>query len=379
MIVCQKHCARQNITATAISESFLSALVVALAILLIAPPATAASIFEYAFSIEPRKTPNGYRLYALNKGPATISLHASITGQNYDSDVQWPISVAVRPHSSIELANLFQRDKSQPIDFKIKTSRAYGDITAQPNPQSVYRLPFPNGHGYVVGQAHGGTVTTHTEIYNKYAVDFVMPEGTPIVAARGGTVIEVEIGHSEGGTREDLLAKANRIVIMHADGTMATYAHLAQRPPIVFPGRRVNEGELIGWSGNTGFSSGPHTHFAITRATLSPEGSVVEESIPIAFYAYSPAQVFSAAEGMVASANYFSPPLHNDGVQHRSIELAAGDTGVQAVVERIRATAETTEVLVFHTDQPWWIWAISIAIGLGTTIGLSRFLGRTDR
>lgn len=379
MTGCQKRYARQNKATRAISKSFLSALVAVHAILLIAHPAAAASIFEYAFSIEPRKTPDGYHIYAVNKGPATISLHASIAGENYDSDVQWPISVAVRPHSTIELAKMYQRDKSRPIDFKIKTSRAYGDITAQPNPRSVYRLPFPNGHAYVVGQAHGGTVSTHTETYNKYAVDFVMPEGTPIVAARDGTVIEVEIGHSEGGTREDLLAKANRIVIMHADGTMATYAHLAQRPPIVFPGRRVNEGELIAWSGNTGFSSGPHTHFAITRATLSPEGSVVEESIPIAFYAYKPALVFSLTEGMFAFANYVSPPPRVDGVQNKSVELATGDTGVQSAVERIRATAEIAEVLVFHTNQPWWIWVASIAIGFGTTIGLSRFRSRSDR
>lgn len=344
--------------------------------LLLLAPITEASIYDYPFAIEPRKDKNGFSLYAANKGPATLSIHASIAGGNFASDSQWPITVAVPPGSTIKLAKLVPQDKQRPIDFKIKTSRAYGDVTRPPDASARYRLPFADGLSFPIGQAPGGHISTHTEIYNAHAVDFVMPEGTPIVAARDGVVIEAQIGYSEGGARQDLLAKANRIVIMHADGTMAQYAHLAQRPPIVFVGAHVTEGQQIGWSGNTGYSSGPHTHFAVTRAKVSAEGEVFEESIPIAFYAHKPAISFAASEGMIASANYSSPiPESVEGASiinrtPSNITLASG--AISSGIERARHTAEMTGILVFHTSHPWWIWGVSGTLGLLTVFLLAR-------
>ena len=57
--------------------------------------------------------------------------------------------------------------------------------------------------------------------------------------------------------------KANHVVILHDDGSYATYAHLLIGKIEVEVGDRVETGDVIGYSGNTGFSTGPHLHFVV--------------------------------------------------------------------------------------------------------------------
>ena len=55
----------------------------------------------------------------------------------------------------------------------------------------------------------------------------------------------------------------NFVRIVHDDGTMALYAHLKSEGVLVRVGQRVRKAEAIGLSGNTGFTTGPHLHFAV--------------------------------------------------------------------------------------------------------------------
>jgi len=76
----------------------------------------------------------------------------------------------------------------------------------------------------------------------------------------------VEEDFNRGGAdRDSFVDKANHVRILHEDGTMALYAHLDLASVSVRPGGRVRAGQLIARSGNTGFSSGPHLHFAIQQ------------------------------------------------------------------------------------------------------------------
>ncbi|WP_221261843.1 M23 family metallopeptidase, partial [Xanthomonas campestris] len=57
----------------------------------------------------------------------------------------------------------------------------------------------------------------------------------------------------------------NLVRLLHADGSMAIYAHLAPAGVLVHPGQRVRSGERLGSAGSTGFSTAPHLHFAVQR------------------------------------------------------------------------------------------------------------------
>lgn len=125
----------------------------------------------------------------------------------------------------------------------------------------VYSLPVEESR-FELGQGfHGGF--SHDDAGNRYAVDLIVPEGTPVLCARDGVVMHATSGFDEGGTQADLAKRANQIRVLHDDGSMALYAHLQTGGVLVQAGQRVTLGQVIGYSGNTGYSTGPHLHFSV--------------------------------------------------------------------------------------------------------------------
>jgi murein DD-endopeptidase MepM/ murein hydrolase activator NlpD len=163
-------------------------------------------------------------------------------------------------------------------DGPLRHGYVLGSPDARHRPPTPYRAPFAASTRHLVTQGfHGGI--THRDAASVYAIDFAMPVGTGVFAARAGTVIEVTYAHYDGGT--DLQRdgpRANLIRIVHDDGTYALYAHLDRASVSVRPGEHVRRGQRIAASGNTGFSSGPHLHFAVLR---NAGGRVV--SVPFDF------------------------------------------------------------------------------------------------
>ncbi len=92
------------------------------------------------------------------------------------------------------------------------------------------------------------------------AIDISCPIGTTVVAAAGGTVIRATSGGYNGGY-------GSVIIISHPNGTQTIYAHLSKVDVNV--GQKVEQGQFIGRTGNTGKSTGPHLHFE-TRGTSNP-------------------------------------------------------------------------------------------------------------
>ncbi|HZD53275.1 MAG TPA: M23 family metallopeptidase, partial [Woeseiaceae bacterium] len=111
------------------------------------------------------------------------------------------------------------------------------------------------------------------------AVDFDMPEGTPVYAARGGLVARIEESHSRGCWKDGCGGYANYIVILHDDLTTGEYYHLQHDGALVEPGERVAAGQKIGLSGNTGHTTMPHLHFAVYRAAEWGK----TQSVPVRF------------------------------------------------------------------------------------------------
>jgi murein DD-endopeptidase MepM/ murein hydrolase activator NlpD len=111
-----------------------------------------------------------------------------------------------------------------------------------------------------------------------HAFDFAMPIGTPIVASRAGVVYATVDGFDQGSAESaKFLERSNHVVVLHDDGTTAAYAHL-QRGVVVREGDRVAVGQLLGHSGNSGYSSGPHLHFEVGIPEMT-----YTQTIPIVF------------------------------------------------------------------------------------------------
>ncbi len=124
----------------------------------------------------------------------------------------------------------------------------------------IYDLPFKEGTSHKVVQGYGGRFSHK----NKAALDFDLPEGTAVYAARGGVIYSFKDDSNEGGFLPKYDKKANYIIIKHDDGSFGCYWHLQKNGVVVKKGN-VIKGQLIGYSGATGFVLRPHLHFAVKR------------------------------------------------------------------------------------------------------------------
>lgn len=127
-----------------------------------------------------------------------------------------------------------------------------------------FAVPFACDRTFPVSQAHA----TGSHLMNDtWAWDFRMPSGVPIVAAGDGTVRLARGDSTLGGCDPSFAAAANYVVIAHPSGYETQYLHLES--VVVAAGDQVKEGDLLGYSGKTGWACGSHLHFKVAR----PEGT----------------------------------------------------------------------------------------------------------
>ncbi len=125
----------------------------------------------------------------------------------------------------------------------------------------VYHLPFAVNTSHKLVQGY----FSHFTHKNRIALDFKMKRGTEIFAARNGIVMSVKEDGNKGGLNKKYRPDGNLIVIQHADASRAGYWHLQQNGALVNLGDTVLQGQLIGLSGNTGYTLFPHLHFIVWR------------------------------------------------------------------------------------------------------------------
>jgi murein DD-endopeptidase MepM/ murein hydrolase activator NlpD len=98
----------------------------------------------------------------------------------------------------------------------------------------------------------------------KHSIDFKISEGTPVYSALAGKVVFVKQDSDVGGpAKRKYWHLGNRIVIEHLNEEYTAYEHLRYRGSKVSEGQRVRTGQLIGYSGNTGYTYEPHLHFEV--------------------------------------------------------------------------------------------------------------------
>jgi murein DD-endopeptidase MepM/ murein hydrolase activator NlpD len=173
-----------------------------------------------------------------------------------------PPKITIGALERLEVAKVRSTNLLEPGEVDFSYTAVIGEPTAVHDDRVTYAWPFPPSAVAHLSQGPGGP--THRGPYARYAVDLAVAEGTPVLAARAGVVVFFEGRYFESGMDFDkYLERANQVRILHDDGSMGSYAHLFPDSIDVEPGQRVEVGDKIGLSGNTGYSSGPHLHFVV--------------------------------------------------------------------------------------------------------------------
>ena len=254
-------------------------------------PVTPAAVENAPMSVEVRVLDDGNGVYSfVADNPNAIPFSVRIVFSeltNFELDTEPPSMTLVPPGARGQVILAIRAvDATQPSGYGYRHLYWPGDYTLEPD-DYVYLVPYSHGtkillaNGYG-GEAGDGTVNKHFG-QARYALDFIMDTGTPIAAARGGIVTEVREDSDVGGLDLKYFEAANYVQIYHDDGTQAIYGHLMLNGAAVETGERVEAGQIIGYSGDTGFSGGPHLHFAVTRIVRRDDGGTTLQSIPTRF------------------------------------------------------------------------------------------------
>jgi hypothetical protein len=239
------------------------------------PPPPAGGECAFRVCISAVRSRQGIAYVAHNSAavPATVGIRFRDL-VNLGPDVRSSVTRIVPAGERVTLASLWvverrRRFSAQPV---VTIDLGSDSVT---HDDVAYAMPFGgNDRRRLVSGAGGPTHLNE----NFHSFDFEMPEGTPVLAARSGTVIYVQDGFTEGGLVPDLIDRANLVSIGHSDGTIASYGHLREGLEVLV-GEAVSRGQLLGWSGSTGFSGRPHLHFHVGKRLIGG----VHRTIPVRF------------------------------------------------------------------------------------------------
>ena len=224
------------------------------------------------------KTRDGTKISAVltNCTEATISL--SLTLENASTSCPVPLVVDAAGRKSFELVTVRADDKRRPwtyrLQYRWKPGRR-GEVKAS---TFAYQLPYREETHEVI-QADFGNFSHQEGSGDEHAIDWDMPVGTPVLAARAGTVVGLRTDSDVGGNDVKFKHAYNYVIVRHEDGTFGEYGHLMTGGVAVKLGQQLKAQERLGLSGSTGFSSRPHLHFSVFQ-TIDGES---RRTIPIQF------------------------------------------------------------------------------------------------
>ena len=145
--------------------------------------------------------------------------------------------------------------KEKELQAAIEAARKSGGNAYQFDPGTGYYWPLPSNR-VTVNSFFGPRSDPFTgKKSNHSGTDIGAPTGTEIYAAHGGVVLTSEMGSGSNWSY------GNFVVISRGDGVTTLYAHMSKRA--VKAGDTVSQGQLIGYVGTTGRSTGPHLHFEV--------------------------------------------------------------------------------------------------------------------
>lgn len=195
-----------------------------------------------------------------------VKVHVS-TQDNLSSDVLFDHAYEIGANTSYELG-YFEYSGSEKLDLTRTFSLGKlftGDLFEYYNTNSS-ELIVPFRGNFKVTQGWQGKYS-HKGPKSRYAIDVSMPIGTEILAVKDGKVIDMKMDSEIGGPNVKYRPFANYMRLFHDDGTMSVYVHLKGKSHRFNVGDSVRKGEVIAYSGNTGYTTGPHLHFVMQSNT----------------------------------------------------------------------------------------------------------------
>lgn len=183
-----------------------------------------------------------------------------------------PCAFVLEPFARRDVLRIQSGDLQKRWSYRWEYSYRFG-MPATHDDGVLYQFPFDPSTPRYLDQGNEGNFT-HSGA-ERYAFDFVMPVGTKVLAARAGVVARIVDEYSRGGPDPRLAEMANEVLILHDDGTLGRYRHIAQGGAVVAVGQRVVAGQEIATSGNVGFSTQPHLHFDVRVALMSGTAATV--------------------------------------------------------------------------------------------------------
>jgi murein DD-endopeptidase MepM/ murein hydrolase activator NlpD len=205
----------------------------------------------------------------------TVTIEMDLT--NLSASDKLPYTATIAPRSKVKMFSVTPGDPQRDSSWSYTYYATWGNLDVTHDDKYVYHLPYRPGEAFPVSQGFHGKYS-HTG-GDSYSIDFKMPEGTPVLAAREGVVVGVKDDSDTGGSDKKFEWDANYVLIKHSDGTLGHYVHLQKDGAKVKIGQTVATGDVIALSGNTGHSTGPHLHFAVFRAQSGKQ----RETVPIKY------------------------------------------------------------------------------------------------
>lgn len=204
---------------------------------------------------------NQVDVYIINNNLYDITLKYDCNYSNLISSQLFPSIKVVKANSKKKILSFYKSSNK----YSLKSSIKYviGDKNSIHNDEYIYALPYKVGTKQQVTQGFNGYFTHKGN--SLYAIDFALKVGTRIYASRGGIVVDIKNGGYKNGGKE-YMGDANYIIIKHNDNTYSKYVHLQKGGAKVKIGQKIKRSQFIGFSGNTGYTNGPHLHFVVFKA-----------------------------------------------------------------------------------------------------------------